>query len=120
MVATVVLASVLILAWSLSPPESENVRELVDNPKDFLGKDIQIKGIVENNTIVNGTNAITFNLSDEKDLEYNVTVHYEGSAPNNFQGGKTVFIKGVLEKDDDDGLLFKADKIVIGCPSKYD
>jgi cytochrome c-type biogenesis protein CcmE len=118
--AAVVIISLTILLWSLSPPESQSVRDIVDDPDEFIGKNIQIKGLVENNTITNGTNSVTFKLADEKEQEYNVTIFYEGTAPNNFQGGKTVFIKGTLERDEDDNLLFKADKIIVGCPSKYD
>ena len=116
----VVVVSLSVLLWSLSPPETKSVRELIDNPDEYLGKNIQIKGIVDNNTITNGTNGVSFNLTDEKDKEYNVTILYEGTPPNNFQGGKTVFIKGTLERDGDENLIFKADKIIVGCPSKYD
>lgn len=118
--ALVVAVSLSILLWSLSPPESKSVSDILNDPDDYLGKNIQIKGIVENNTIVNGTNSVTFNLTDEKEIESNVTVYFEGTAPNNFQEGKTIFIKGTLEKDDEDDLVFMADKIVVGCPSKYD
>ena len=116
----VVVVSLTILLWSLSPPETKSVRELIDNPDEYLGENIQIKGIVDNNTISNGTNGILFNLTDEKDMEYNVTILYEGTPPNNFQGGKTVFIKGRLERDTEGKLIFNADKIIVGCPSKYD
>jgi cytochrome c-type biogenesis protein CcmE len=120
MAGVVIAISVSILLWSLSPPESETVGKIVDNPGDFIGKSIQIKGIVENNSLENGTNEVTFRLSDEKERDKNVTILYEGTPPNNFEEGKTVFIKGTLERDDDDELIFMADKIIVGCPSKYD
>ena len=116
----VVVVSLTILLWSLSPPETKSVRELIDNPDEYLGENIQIKGIVDNNTIFNGTNEVSFNLTDEKDKDYNVTILYEGTPPNNFQGGKAVFIKGRLERDTEGKLIFNADKIIVGCPSKYD
>jgi len=119
-VVIIVVISLGILLWSLSPPKSESVSDIVKNPDKFLGKNIQIKGIVENNTIENSTSEITFNLTDEKDNNYKLSITYEGSLPNNFQEGKTIFVKGTLEKDDDQKLLFKADKIIVGCPSKYD
>ena len=119
-VVIVIVISLVILFWSLSPPKSESISDVVKNPNKFLGKDIQIKGIVANNTIENSTSTITFNLTDEKDIKYNLSIIYQGILPNNFKGGKTVFIKGTLEENKEKKVFFNADKIIVGCPSKYD
>ena len=118
--AIIIVISLVILLWSLSPPKSESISDVLKNPNKFLGKDIQIKGIVANNTIDNSTSTIRFNLTDEKDNTYNLSIIYQGILPNNFQGGKTIFVKGILEEDQEKKLFFNADKIIVGCPSKYD
>ncbi len=119
-VAVIVVVALVILLWSLSPPKSQSISDVVDNPDKFLGKNIQIKGIVVNNTIDNSTSTIKFNLTDEDDDSYNLTVWYEGILPNNFEAGKVSFVKGYLERDDEDNLYFDAETIKIGCASKYD
>lgn len=118
--AIIIVISLVILLWSLSPPKSESISDVLKNPNKFLGKDIQIKGIVANNTIDNSTSTIRFNLTDEKDNTYNLSIIYQGILPNNFQGGKTIFVKGILEEDQEKKLFFNAEKIIVGCPSKYD
>ena len=119
-VAVIIVKALVILLWSLSPPKSESISDVMDNPDKFLGKNIQIKGIVVNNTIDNSTSTITFNLTDEDDDSYNLRVIYEGILPNNFGDGKVTFVKGYLEKDDEDNIYFDAETIKIGCASKYD
>jgi len=80
---------------------------------DYVGEYIQING-----TVVTGSVAwhpkdilLKFQLTDGRGV---VDVVYEGSIPNNFEEDKMVVVGGIYEAD-----LFKADEILVKCPSKY-
>jgi cytochrome c-type biogenesis protein CcmE len=54
---------------------------------------------------------LSFRLTDNSSV---VDVEYRGSRPNNFEDGRPVVVGGVYE-----GSIFKADEILVKCPSKY-
>lgn len=115
-VAVIIVIAILITFWSLSPPKIKSLDEVMRNPNKYLRKNINIKATVENNSIKNNSDSIVFNITDGKNI---LTVIYKGSLPNNFGEGKKVILKGVLEKDEENNLYFRAEKITVGCPSRY-
>lgn len=115
-VVLVVIIAIIITLWGLKPPETKSLNQVMNNPDKYLGKNINLKGTVENNSIKNSTDSLLFCLTEG---EYNLSVIYIGNIPNNFVEGKKVILKGVLKKDEDNKLLFIASKITVGCPSRY-
>lgn len=58
------------------------------------------------------TTTLDFELTGQKS---SVSVTYTGPVPNNFQAGREVVVEGTLSSN----RIFKADKILTRCESKY-
>jgi len=75
---------------------------------------IRVAGTVKENSIVRGAEQmqLDFELAGKKAV---VPVRYYGTVPKNFTEGKEVVVQGRIS----DKGLFKADKILTRCESKY-
>ncbi len=109
----IILVCLLVLGLTLKGSVVPYITVSELKSGDYMGKYIQVNG-----TVVEGSVEwhpkdvlLTFRLTDGKET---VNVSYNGSIPNNFQEGKMVVVGGTYE----DGL-FKADEILVKCPSKY-
>ena len=114
--ASVVIAIiVVILLWGLAPDDYLEVSDVSKDPKKYLDKDIEIKGIVSDHDESNGS----FILEEGK---YELLVYYSKALPSNFEVGKDVVVKGHLEKSEhplEDDFIFIAEEVIVGCASKY-
>ena len=115
-----IIAGVLIFValgaslW-LSPPQTPiGVDELMSSPLDHENKNVVLRGIVSNGSLDMST--YTFNLDGEN---FTVTVNFGAIAvPNGMTEGKTIIVEGIFSQLNDVWSL-DAEKITVGCPSKY-
>ncbi|MCK5291290.1 MAG: cytochrome c maturation protein CcmE [Thermoplasmata archaeon] len=106
----VIIALALVVGfWGNTPVPYMTVSQVIDNSNSYVDKEIEIKGFVEN---WNST-ARTFDLTDEESV---LSVSYD-VIPDGFNNGKEIVVSGVLKGTN--GVVLEADKITVGCPSKY-
>jgi len=79
------------------------------------GQNVNVMGIIKEDTLSISTDRIEFVLHDDENVNDNIYVEYVGNAPTNIVEGQTISLSGTLV---DQGKI-EADKIVIGCPSRY-
>lgn len=91
------------------------VSELLENPDEHVGHEVNTMGTVKNGTLNVSTTGISFMLEDPEDQVYEIEVVYTGALPANLAEGADLSISGKMVS----GSRIEADKIVMGCPSKY-
>jgi cytochrome c-type biogenesis protein CcmE len=91
------------------------VSELVKNPQYYIGNEINTMGNIKNGTLNIEPGAITFLLVDVEDNASEIEVEYTGDLPASFSEGQGISLKGTMVS----AYKIEANKIVMGCPSKY-
>ncbi|MDI6902601.1 MAG: cytochrome c maturation protein CcmE [Methanocellales archaeon] len=81
------------------------------NPQ-YVGRDVEVKGIVKEGTLKIDVHSTSFVLTDGK---ADIQVEYIGDRPVNVAEGKDVVVYGKLISNEE----IEARKIILGCPSKY-
>ena len=89
------------------------VSELIENSNSMIGRNIQIRGRVEKNSLQDFGMFIQFSIYDE---EASLEVIYTGSIVPGFKEENEVVLIGSLNSDGD----FEAEKMILKCPSKYE
>jgi cytochrome c-type biogenesis protein CcmE len=83
----------------------------------FIGKRVQVSGVVVPGSWNKGTDPMRFTISDAgKTSGPTVKIVYAGTVPNTFGDNNGVTVTGKL----DQGYVMKAEKMVVKCPSKYE
>lgn len=85
--------------------------------KAFPGKEFQVVGQLNKEKTINyspseNANQFSFYMLDNNGLEHKVI--FNGAKPQDFERSEQVVITGMLDGDN-----FRADKILMKCPSKY-
>lgn len=91
------------------------VSELLSDPQDYSGQNINARGVIENGSLEKYPGMTSFDLKDENDENLKIHVNYVGNLPSNLAEGKQVIVSGAMVSE----FTFEANKIVTGCPSKY-
>ena len=91
------------------------VSELKSNSENYVGDNVNTMGTIKNGTLNKTTESTNFVLKDADDTSYQIYVEYTGDLPANLAEGKSVSLSGTMIND----KKIKANKIVMGCPSKY-
>lgn len=105
------MATVLLQA----PAPTQTVDALMNDPEQFVGDEIAVRGEVMDGTINNAT--YSFVLEGELT---NITVSFlDAAVSNGLDDNRTVYAEGVLVRDGD-GYLLEASVIKTSCPSKYE
>ena len=115
-----ILAGVLIFValgaslW-ISPPQTPiSVDELMSSPSNHENNVVVLRGTVSNGTL--DMQSYSFNLDGDNQT---VPVNFAAIAvPNGMSEGKTIIVEGTFSKSNDVWGL-TAEKITVGCPSKY-
>lgn len=115
-----ILAGVLIFValgaslW-ISPPQTPiSVDNLMSSPSDHENNVVVLRGTVSNGTL--DMQSYSFNLDGDNQT---VPVNFAAIAvPNGMSEGKTIIVEGTFSKLNDVWGL-TAEKITVGCPSKY-
>ncbi|CAI8245039.1 MAG: Uncharacterised protein [Methanobacteriota archaeon] len=115
-----ILAGLLIflaLGASLwvSPPQTPiSVDKLMSSPSEHEDMVVVLRGTVSNGSL--DMQSYSFNLDGEN---LTVPVNFAAIAvPNGMSEGKTIIVEGTFSKLNDIWGL-SAEKITVGCPSKY-
>ena len=115
-----ILAGVLIFValgaslW-VSPPQTPiSVDKLMTTPSEHEDMVVVLRGTVSNGSL--DMQSYSFNLDGEN---LTVPVNFAAIAvPNGMSEGKTIIVEGTFSKLNDIWGL-TAEKITVGCPSKY-
>jgi cytochrome c-type biogenesis protein CcmE len=114
-VAFIVVVGVVGL-WNVDlSQEYPMISKLLENPDQYVGKNVNTMGTVKNGTLNVSTSGISFRLEDPEDKAHDVEVVYTGALPANLAEGAGLSISGKMVSE----RKIEADKIVMGCPSKY-
>jgi len=89
------------------------VSELIENSDTMIGRNIQIRGKVEKNSLQDFGMYFQFSIYDE---EASINVIYTGSIVPGFKEENEVVLIGSLNSNID----FEAEKMILKCPSKYE
>jgi cytochrome c-type biogenesis protein CcmE len=99
----------------------KTVTEITSNPEKYIGRQVQVEGRVIEETIEWVPNVLTFILTDETSQ---LRVIYKGVVPNTFPIGKEIGKQSRIDVVVIGSLVspheFKAEQILVKCPSKYE
>ncbi|MDI6888572.1 MAG: cytochrome c maturation protein CcmE [Methanocellales archaeon] len=101
----------IIGIWGVGTTGYLTVSEVASDPQ-YIGTEVQVKGIVKEGTLQVNLTSTSFVLTDRS---ADINVEYTGEKPVNLAGGKDVVVIGTLVSNE----KIVARKIVMGCPSKY-
>ncbi len=89
------------------------VSEVLENPKEYYSREVQIAALIVNNTYSRNNGISTFVITDGNET---LNVTYEGNLPSAFREDVSIVVIGKLVSEDE----FKATKLLAKCPSKYE
>lgn len=89
-----------------------SVDEVAENPDDYMGRTIQLKGNYQNGSLLTTLDNVTLIMEGDN---YTITVLILGETPNLIDGQEIVAI-GQLQSAD----LIHATELLTACPSKYE
>ncbi len=89
------------------------VSELIENSNTMIGRNIQIRGRVEKNSLQDFGMFVQFYIYDE---ETSIKVIYTGTIVPGFKEENEVVLIGSLNSNGN----FEAEKMILKCPSKYE
>jgi cytochrome c-type biogenesis protein CcmE len=113
LVVAIVAIALIVVLWGATPPDYNEVSEIVENSGKYIGDEVSVKGKVGN-----WTGGKNFTLLDDKNASLAIFVVHETAMPEGFAEGKVVVVEGKLEEGES-GLTIRSTKIQVGCPSKY-
>jgi cytochrome c-type biogenesis protein CcmE len=93
------------------------VSEVINQKNSMVDQNIRVAGRVVEGSLVReqSSNTIDFVLTDTVDLTKTLHITYKGAVPDAFKEGNDAVVEGQLS----DSSLFKAQQIIVKCPSKY-
>jgi cytochrome c-type biogenesis protein CcmE len=112
-VFAIVAIALIVVLWGATPPDYDEVEEIVTNSGNYIGEEVNVKGKVGN-----WTGGKNFTLHDDQNASLAIFVVHENAMPEGFAEGKVVVVEGTLEEGES-GLTIRSTKIQVGCPSKY-
>lgn len=113
LVIVVVAIVLFVVLGSGSTAKALSVGEAASGSYD--GKNVQVSGLVVDNSYTTEGSETTFKVADENDESATLQVTYTGALPATFGNGITAICTGKVK----DGTL-TASTMVTKCPSKYE
>jgi hypothetical protein len=112
-----ILTGLLAATFLLEAPEpTRSVDEIMDNPEDFVGRNIAIRGEVVDGSIDEANYTfIIHGTASNLLIEHLQAAQTTGGLDDN----RTVYAEGILIKSGDE-WVFEAKVIKTSCPSKYE
>ena len=114
-ISALAIIVIALLLWGMAPQQIYEVTEITDNPGDFVGQEINLKGVVRDWTMGNNN----FTLEYSFDANITIPAVHTASFPEGFSNNSTVILKGAIMQDADGQIYMESIAIQIGCPSKY-
>ena len=94
----------------------KHVEEVMGQPGDWYGKQLQLHGYVVPNSIMRKRNSMEYRFKVQSQGQV-VDASYTGIVPDTFKDEAEVVLKGVLSKD---GFAVHPNGVMAKCPSKYE
>ncbi len=98
----------------------KHVDEVLVNPAEWQGKNLQLHGYVVRDSILRRRDSFEYRFKVTSKVGDNsrvVTAHYTGIVPDTFADDAEVVLKGKLEAD---GFHVSPNGVMAKCPSKYE
>ena len=109
------LAILGLMMASVDPEIQYSVDEIMDDPDQFQDSQIFVRGVVSEGSIDNAKTIFTL-----EGINGAILVDFsEAPIPDGFDEGRTIAVRGNLEKMDGSWVL-NSFEIQTGCPSKYE
>ena len=104
-----------LMFLSVDPQVQYTVDEVMDSPEEFSSDEVNIRGIVKNQSIDNSSSTFILQGSESQ-----IQVSFAMIAvPDGFEEGRMIAVSGNLIQDGDNWKI-DAKEIQTGCPSKYE
>lgn len=117
--ALVILGALSILFYvTAGSPEVQfykHVNEVMANPQQWYGKNLQLHGFVVDGSVLEKRDTLEYRFKVQNGGA-EVPATYRGVVPDTFKGGAEVVLKGQLEPD---GFHVEPNGVMAKCPSKY-
>ena len=104
-----------LMFLSVDPQVQYTVDEVMDSPEEFTSDEVNIRGIVKNQSIDNSSSTFLLQGSESQILVSFATI----AVPDGFEEGRMIAVKGNLIQDEEMWII-DAKEIQTGCPSKYE
>jgi cytochrome c-type biogenesis protein CcmE len=117
--ATIVLTALIAVLYTTVSEGAQyykHVDEVMNDPAQWYGKDMQLHGFVVDKSIEQRPNTLDYRFK-LKTGEYAVTATYTGIVPDTFKDGAEVVLTGTLGPD---GFQVSPHGVTAKCPSKYE
>jgi cytochrome c-type biogenesis protein CcmE len=116
-IIVIAIGVVSFLAFRGAATYYYTVSEAIAQQSSLMEKNIRIAGKVGEGSVVrqSATNTTDFILIDTVDLNQSLHISYKGAIPDAFKEGNDAVVEGRLSGSD----IFKAQQIIVKCPSKY-
>jgi len=114
-VGAIMLGLIGLMFLSVDPQVQYTVDEVMDSPEEFSSEEVNIRGIVKNESIDNPSSTFLLQGSESQ-----ILVSFSMIAvPDGFEEGRMIAVKGNLIQDGEMWII-DAKEIQTGCPSKYE
>lgn len=114
-VGAIMLGLIGLMFLSVDPQVQYTVDEVMDSPEEFSSEEVNIRGIVKNESIDNSSSTFLLQGSESEILVSFTMI----AVPDGFGEGRMIAVKGNLIQDG--GMwIIDAKEIQTGCPSKYE
>jgi cytochrome c-type biogenesis protein CcmE len=114
-VILVVLVYLVISSTQGSVVYAMTLQELVDRGSSIYGQGVRVGGNVDGDSISFNANDLTLRFTIY-DGGLTLPVEYKGAQPDMFRDEAQVLVEGKYSEDG----LFRATKLLLKCPSKYE
>ena len=114
-VGAIMLGLIGLMFLSVDPQVQYTVDEVMDSPEEFSSEEVNIRGIVKNESIDNSSSTFLLQGSESKILVSFAMI----AVPDGFEEGRMIAVKGNLIQDEEMWII-DAKEIQTGCPSKYE
>jgi len=114
-VGAIMLGLIGLMFLSVDPQVQYTVDEVMDSPEEFSSEEVNIRGIVKNESIDNSSSTFLLQGSESKILVSFAMI----AVPDGFEEGRMIAVKGNLIQDGEMWII-DSKEIQTGCPSKYE
>ena len=114
-VGAIMLGLIGLMFLSVDPQVQYTVDEVMDSPEEFSSEEVNIRGIVKNESIDNSSSTFLLQGSESEILVSFAMI----AVPDGFEEGRMIAVNGNLIQEGDNWKI-DAKEIQTGCPSKYE
>jgi cytochrome c-type biogenesis protein CcmE len=90
-----------------------SVAQILNKPDRYFGRDIQVIGVPDFDSVVQEEGIVTFDIEDEG---HRLSIVFQGSLPQNFDQSEQVVAIGSVSEE---GYI-ESNQLLVKCPTKYE